>query len=120
MPGPITNNAKIVTFGDIAAGFEIVDRVGMSVELVAHLFGANKRPTGERGLLAWWRTWSGVVNGNAHLPAQPLWTSEPEGGTLTGRSWGGQAVAIGDRPGRSWYLSGTHCGVNDRRSPLHC
>lgn len=65
MTGTITNNAKILIFGDIAAGFEIADRIGMSVELVQHLFGTNKRPTGERGLLAWWRTSSGVVNTNA-------------------------------------------------------
>lgn len=36
--------------------YRIIDRVGMSVELVPHLFGANRRPTGQRGLWAWWRT----------------------------------------------------------------
>lgn len=46
--------------------YVIVDRVGMSVELVPHLFatGAN-RPDGQRGLLAWWRTGADSVNDNA-------------------------------------------------------
>lgn len=35
--------------------FLIVDRVGMSIELVQHLFGENQRPTGQRGIFAIWR-----------------------------------------------------------------
>ena len=42
--------------------YYVVDRIGMSVELVPHLFGANRRPTGQRGLLAHWRTGGGCVN----------------------------------------------------------
>jgi HK97 family phage major capsid protein len=52
---------KILIAGDIAAGFRIVDRLGMTVELVPHLFGANQRPTGQRGLFAYWRTSSKTI-----------------------------------------------------------
>lgn len=41
--------------------FRIVDRVGMSIELIPHLMGANRRPTGQRGMWAWWRTGSDSV-----------------------------------------------------------
>ncbi len=34
----------------------------MSVELVPHLVGANRRPTGQRGLLAYWRVGAGLIN----------------------------------------------------------
>ena len=43
----------------------IVDRIGLSVELIPHLFGANQRPTGQRGLYAYWRISSKVVDANA-------------------------------------------------------
>lgn len=45
--------------------FLIVDRIGMSVELVPHLFGAGRRPTGQRGLLAVWRNNCKVLVPNA-------------------------------------------------------
>ncbi|MGY6501639.1 MAG: phage major capsid protein [Acidimicrobiales bacterium] len=54
----------ILAFGDWS-NFKIVDRAGMAMELVPHLFGADNRPTGQRGFLAWGRTGSGVVNTNA-------------------------------------------------------
>jgi predicted phage gp36 major capsid-like protein len=37
----------------------------MSVELVPHLVGANHRPTGQRGLYAYWRNTSAVLVPNA-------------------------------------------------------
>lgn len=54
-------------FGDFSAGFLIVDRVGMNMELVPHLFGASQGqyPTGRRGYFAWWRNNSRVVIDNA-------------------------------------------------------
>ncbi len=58
-------NDNVLAYGDFAAGFVIVDRVGTSVELVPHLFGSNSRPTGQRGLLMHFRTGSGVVVDNA-------------------------------------------------------
>lgn len=60
-----TSGGTILTYGDVAAGFRIIDRVGMSVELVPHLFGTNRRPTGQRGLYAYWRVGSGVTVPNA-------------------------------------------------------
>lgn len=55
---------RYLVLGDFRQ-FLIVDRVGMSVELVPHLFGANRRPTGQRGLLAVWRNNSKVLADNA-------------------------------------------------------
>ncbi len=43
----------------------IVDRVGMNIELVPHLFGANRRPTGQRGLYAWLRAGADSIDDNA-------------------------------------------------------
>jgi HK97 family phage major capsid protein len=60
-----TTGSKIIVAGDFAAGFVIADRIGMTAEIVQHLFGANRRPTGERGLFAYWRTGSKVVVPNA-------------------------------------------------------
>ena len=56
-----TPTSSVLTFGDFNQ-FTIVDRVGMSVELVPHLFatGAN-RPSGQRGLFAYWRNTSDVT-----------------------------------------------------------
>lgn len=52
-----------ILFGDFAQGYYIVDRVGLSVELVPHLFHTgNNRPSGQRGFYAWWRTGAEVVN----------------------------------------------------------
>jgi HK97 family phage major capsid protein len=55
-----------ILLGDFKAGYVIVDRVGLSVELVPHLFAtANNRPSGQRGFYAHWRTGAEVVNANA-------------------------------------------------------
>lgn len=46
--------------------YVIVDRVGMTVELVPHLFHTgNNRPSGQRGLIAWWRTGAELIDDNA-------------------------------------------------------
>jgi HK97 family phage major capsid protein len=59
----VTTGSLFLLYGDIAAGFRIVDRIGMSIEVVQNLFStANLRPTGSRGVLAWWRTGSKVQN----------------------------------------------------------
>lgn len=52
----------VLLYGDIAKAFHIVDRVGSSVELIPNLVGENGRPTGQRGILLWFRTGSDVVN----------------------------------------------------------
>lgn len=45
--------------------FLITDRVGSTVELVPHVFGPNRRPTGQRGFFCWFRTGSDVLVNNA-------------------------------------------------------
>lgn len=54
----------VLLFGDFSK-FLIVDRIGMDVELVPHLFGANRRPTGQRGIYAIWRNSSKILADNA-------------------------------------------------------
>ncbi|MDP9266211.1 MAG: hypothetical protein M3O91_08880 [Chloroflexota bacterium] len=54
-----TTGSKVMIAGDLK-GSTIVDRLGMQVELVPHLFGAtNRYPVGQRGLFAIYRTGSG-------------------------------------------------------------
>lgn len=55
----------IIILGDFS-NYVIVDRVGLSVELVPHLFATgNNRPSGQRGLYAYWRVGADSVNDNA-------------------------------------------------------
>jgi HK97 family phage major capsid protein len=62
----VTTGSLFLLYGDIEAGFRIVDRIGMSIEVVQNLFSTvNLRPTGQRGILAWWRTGSKVQNAAA-------------------------------------------------------
>lgn len=57
---------RILIVGDWKAGYYIVDRAGMRVENIPHLFGTgNNRPTGQRGIYAYMRTGAAVVNANA-------------------------------------------------------
>ena len=56
------DNDVLMIAGEFNAGFTIADRLGMQVELVPHLFGATRRPTGQRGIFARWRTGAAVVN----------------------------------------------------------
>jgi HK97 family phage major capsid protein len=57
-----TSAATIATLGDFNY-FAIVDRVGMNVEFIPHLFGnSNRFPTGQRGLYMYWRTSSQVLS----------------------------------------------------------
>ena len=45
--------------------FVIADRIGSTIELVPHVFGSNRRPTGQRGFFCWFRTGSDVMVDNA-------------------------------------------------------
>lgn len=66
VPGDgLTAGDPIAIYGNIQRAFQIVDRVGLSLSVVPHLFGDNKRPTGQSGLLAFWRNSSKVVVPNA-------------------------------------------------------
>lgn len=49
-----TSNANLAIYGNFQRGFIIVDRIGMNVELVPTLFGSSGRPTGQRGIFAYW------------------------------------------------------------------
>jgi HK97 family phage major capsid protein len=57
-----TNN--VLVFGDWD-NYVIADRVGMTVEFIPHLFGANQRPTGQRGWYAYVRHGADSVNDSA-------------------------------------------------------
>lgn len=54
----------ILAFGDWE-NFVITDRLGMAVEFIPHLVGANRRPTGQRGWFAYYRIGSGLTNAAA-------------------------------------------------------
>jgi HK97 family phage major capsid protein/HK97 family phage prohead protease len=60
----VTAEHVAMVFGDFS-NFLIVDRVGMSVELVPHVMGANGRPTGQRGIYAIWRNNAKLLVPNA-------------------------------------------------------
>ncbi len=60
---------RYLVFGDFSQ-FLIVDRIGMNVELVPHLLGANRRPTGQRGILAVWMNNCHVLIDNAFRVAK--------------------------------------------------
>lgn len=65
MTSALTAASKIMIFGDFRY-YLIVDRIGMTVELVPHLFGAtNQRPIGSRGILAYWRNTGKVLSSAA-------------------------------------------------------
>lgn len=68
MDGTITtsgaNHNYALIFGDFSH-FVVARRLGMTVELIPHLFGANRRPTGQRGWYAWYRVGSDSLNDNA-------------------------------------------------------
>jgi HK97 family phage major capsid protein len=65
MATSVATGNRIAVYGDIDSAFRIIDRIGMQVELVPHLFGTNRRPTGQRGLYAFWRTTSIVMVNDA-------------------------------------------------------
>ena len=55
----------LLAFGDFS-NYVIVDRIGLSIELVPHLLHtSNNLPSGKRGILAWFRTGADSVNDSA-------------------------------------------------------
>jgi HK97 family phage major capsid protein len=50
----LTSATNEMIFGDFSRGYVIVDRVGMSIELVPIILQGGL-PTGQRGMMAWWR-----------------------------------------------------------------
>lgn len=74
MDGDLTTSGAVSNYVLILGDFRnywIVDRVGFSVELIPHLFqqttaGTGQgRPTGQRGVFAFWRTGADSVNDRA-------------------------------------------------------
>ena len=58
----VTADNFILILGDFS-NYYIIDRVGMSVELIPHLFATqNNLPSGRRGLFAYWRVGADSVN----------------------------------------------------------
>jgi HK97 family phage major capsid protein len=62
--GTITNAVKFAVFGDFSR-YMVLDRVGLTVELLPHMLGTNRLPTGQRGLYAYWRNGAKVLDANA-------------------------------------------------------
>jgi HK97 family phage major capsid protein len=65
MDGSVTTTGAvsnfILVFGDFD-NYVITDRIGMTVEFIPHLFGANQRPTNSRGWIAYVRHGADSVN----------------------------------------------------------
>jgi HK97 family phage major capsid protein len=60
-----STGSKIIVMGD-PRYYIIVDRVGLDIEVIPHLFGAaNRFPTGQRGFFAYWRNNARVLDPNA-------------------------------------------------------
>jgi HK97 family phage major capsid protein len=64
MPNASTVGLLFLLVGDFSR-YVIVDRIGLTVETIPHLMGANRRPTGQRGIYAYWRNGAKVVDANA-------------------------------------------------------
>ena len=55
----------VMVYGDFS-GYTIVDRIGLTLESIPHLFGAsNNFPNGMRSIWAYWRTGARVTNSEA-------------------------------------------------------
>ncbi|MFD7978887.1 phage major capsid protein [Streptomyces sp. NPDC059071] len=54
----------VMVYGDFS-NYVIADRIGMTVEFLPHLVGANQRPTGQRGWYAYYRVGADSVNDGA-------------------------------------------------------
>ena len=61
MDGALDAGADYTVLSGDFQQFCILDRIGTQIEVVPHLLGANRRPTGERGFLMHWRVGSDVL-----------------------------------------------------------
>ncbi|MFZ0713162.1 phage major capsid protein [Mycobacterium sp.] len=59
--GAGAGNDPVLLYGDFS-NFVVSQRIGSAVELIPHLFGANRRPTGQRGMYMYARYGSDSVN----------------------------------------------------------
>lgn len=60
-----TTGTKLVIMGAFGTGYKVIDRLGLTVELLPHMLGSNRLPLGVRGLYCYWRTGAGVIAPNA-------------------------------------------------------
>jgi HK97 family phage major capsid protein len=67
LSGTMTTGQLIGVIGDFGRYYKIVDRIGLTVETIPHIFGASQGnlPTGQRGLFAYWRVGAKVLHANA-------------------------------------------------------
>lgn len=70
-PSSTTQVENWLVVGDFA-NYVIVDKVGLSVERVAHTLGSNRRPDGGRGWFAYWRVGADSVNDTAFRILQDI------------------------------------------------
>ena len=61
MPSALTSGTAIFALGDFKRSVVIADRLGLTLEVIPHLFGSSRRPTGERGIFAHWQNTSKVI-----------------------------------------------------------
>jgi HK97 family phage major capsid protein len=61
MDAAISSGKNLLVYGDFSQ-YVITQRVGSSLELIPHLFGANRRPTGQRGAWLWARYGADSIN----------------------------------------------------------
>lgn len=61
MDGSLAAGTNVLVYGDFSQ-FVITQRIGTSVELIPHLFGETRRPTGQRGIFAFARWGSDCIN----------------------------------------------------------
>jgi HK97 family phage major capsid protein len=65
MVNTTTSGSNIAIFADWKRAYAVVDRIGLQVEVVPHVFGPSQRPVGARGVYAYWRVGAGVLVPNA-------------------------------------------------------
>ena len=72
----VTTGTKVGLYGDFFAGYLIADRIGMTAQIVQHLFGASRRPTGQRGFFAF----GGRARRSSTRPRSTIWRRADGGG----------------------------------------
>jgi HK97 family phage major capsid protein len=65
MDGTYGSGENYALIGGDWYNYVIADRIGTTVEFIPHLFGANQRPTGQRGWWAYVRHGADSVNDGA-------------------------------------------------------
>lgn len=70
MSSTFATTELLATLGDFQQ-FIVIDRVGMAIEVIPHLFDVTyNQPTGQRGLYAYWRTGSNISTTSAFVTLQ--------------------------------------------------